>query len=185
LLRHVLLLGAQELQRRHAHEPGLRLVVRLRRGTRPPRQHPRGGRPAPRHRGGPQTHPLHDLHRPAHGARRARHRVLRVAVLAEEEGAGGGVSRSPSYSPTILRAHSATASTSSSSTSASVRPERLSTWNEWSAPSTTCSVARSPSRACTWRISSRSARSSRVPWRKSMGTPTSSRCAARSVAGFF
>src|SRR5438445_613116 len=56
------------------------------------------------------------------------------------------------------------------------------TWNEWSASATTWSVARgSPS--ITGRSSASSARSSRVPCRKSTGTSTVARCSARSTPG--
>ncbi len=63
-------------------------------------------------------------------------------------------------------------SASSAMTSASERPDRFNTANEWSPPSTTCSIARAPNRAHTLRMRSRSASASRVPCRNSIGTPT-------------
>src|SRR6267143_285286 len=82
-----------------------------------------------------------------------------------------------------LVTHSPTATVSSSSTSASVRPDRLRTWNEWSPPSTRCSVARWPSRWTRDSSSFRSAKSSRVPCKKSIGTSTRARCSARVSPG--
>lgn len=91
----------------------------------------------------------------------------------------------PSDSVGASRARSfiqrAVASTSSSSASSSVRPERLSTWNEWSPPSMTCSVASSPRSSSTGLRRSSPASRSRVPCTKSMGRSTAARWAARSV----
>ncbi len=83
----------------------------------------------------------------------------------------------------IVAIHARVASASSSRTSSSPRPDRLGTWKPWSAPSTTCSVALSPNPSQAEANSFSGARASRVPWRKSMGTPTSARWSARSAPG--
>jgi hypothetical protein len=59
------------------------------------------------------------------------------------------------------------------------------TWNAWSASSIETSVARSPRRSTSARTSAGSASSSRVPWKKSIGRPTRSRCSPRSLPGCF
>ncbi|MBL9016102.1 MAG: tetratricopeptide repeat protein [Myxococcales bacterium] len=79
--------------------------------------------------------------------------------------------------------HAAAVAASSSITSPRDRPERTSTSKPWSAPSTTCSVARAPSCFTTGVRRGSGASSSRVPWRNSSGPGACARCSARSVPG--
>src|SRR5258706_4484027 len=86
--------------------------------------------------------------------------------------------------PVTLAIHLVIRSRRSAMTSASFRPVRAGTWNEWSASSNISSVARSPRRFTIGSSNVRSARASREPWRKSIGTFTWKRCAGRSSEGF-
>ena len=98
--------------------------------------------------------------------------LLRSRSLGHAAPAG----RSARAQPTIVSA-------SSPMTSSGARPDRLSTSNEWSPPSTRWSVARGPSPWHTWVMRSTGAKGSRVPWRKSIGTFTWRRWSARRVPG--
>ena len=82
-----------------------------------------------------------------------------------------------------LSAHAAIASSTSARTSASRAALRAGTWKEWSASSNTSSVARAAERLHQRPQQSRSASSSRVPCRNSIGTRTSARCARALVRG--
>src|SRR5207249_5826500 len=111
VLRLVLLRGPKELQRRFPHEPGLCVVVWLRRCPGPSRDDPRRrGTPA-RRPDASQTNTVHDRHRPADGIGRPRRRWWRMVDMAapclaapslmlsdarESSGHAGGDSAAPS-----------------------------------------------------------------------------------------